>query len=70
MGGCHDRAPHIVSLGPLMVGIAGSKLGQVEREVLRHPSIGGVILFHATSEAAGSCGPCAIPFTPSDSRHC
>ena len=28
-----------------MVGIAGGELNQVEREVLRHPSIGGVILF-------------------------
>ena len=28
-----------------MVGIAGGVLDQVEREVLRHPSIGGVILF-------------------------
>lgn len=28
-----------------MVGIAGSELEQVEREVLRHPCVGGVILF-------------------------
>ena len=28
-----------------MAGIAGSELDQVEREVLRHPGIGGVILF-------------------------
>ena len=28
-----------------MVGIAGGELDQVEREVLRHPGIGGVILF-------------------------
>ena len=36
---------HIVSLGPFMVGIAGSELGQVESEVLCHPGVGGVILF-------------------------
>ena len=53
MGGCHDRAPHIVSLGPLMVGIAGGELGQVESEVLRHPSIGGVILFSRNYRSRG-----------------
>ena len=31
--------------GPLMVGIAGCELDPSEVEVLRHPSIGGVILF-------------------------
>ena len=34
-----------MSLGPLMVGIAGPRLTQEERELLRHPLIGGVILF-------------------------
>ena len=34
-----------MSLGPLMVGIAGDALDQGEREVLRHPCVGGVILF-------------------------
>ena len=32
-------------LGPLMVGIAGGTLDQDEEEVLRHPCVGGVILF-------------------------
>ena len=32
-------------LGPLMVGIAGGALDQGEKEVLRHPCVGGVILF-------------------------
>ena len=41
----HGSAPRIVTLGPLMAGIAGSELDQVETEVLRHPSVGGVILF-------------------------
>ena len=45
MGGCHNRTPPIVSLGPLMVGVAGGELDQVEMEVLQHPTIGGVILF-------------------------
>lgn len=34
-----------MSLGPLMVGIKGLALDEAERELLRHPSIGGVILF-------------------------
>ena len=34
-----------MSLGPLMVGVAGLRLTQEEREMLRHPLIGGVILF-------------------------
>jgi len=34
-----------MSLGPLMVGIAGQQLTAEEAEMLRHPLIGGVILF-------------------------
>lgn len=34
-----------MSLGPLMVGISGLALTPEEREMLRHPLIGGVILF-------------------------
>ena len=34
-----------MSLGPLMVGIAGLRLTQEEQEMLRHPLVGGVILF-------------------------
>jgi beta-N-acetylhexosaminidase len=34
-----------MSLGPLMVGVSGLSLTPEEREMLRHPLIGGVILF-------------------------
>ncbi len=34
-----------MALGPLMVGVAGLALSDEERELLRHPVIGGVILF-------------------------
>ncbi len=40
-----------MSLGPLMVGIAGVELGSFEKELLRHPSIGGVILFERNYES-------------------
>jgi beta-N-acetylhexosaminidase len=32
-------------LGPLMIGIQGTQLSAEEREMARHPSVGGVILF-------------------------
>ncbi|MGH8363643.1 MAG: glycoside hydrolase family 3 N-terminal domain-containing protein, partial [Gammaproteobacteria bacterium] len=34
-----------MSLGPLMVDVAGTALGTEDRELLQHPLIGGVILF-------------------------
>jgi beta-N-acetylhexosaminidase len=34
-----------MSLGPLMIDLAGTQVTQEERELLRHPLVGGVILF-------------------------
>jgi beta-N-acetylhexosaminidase len=34
-----------MSLGPLMIDLEGSALSAVERELLRHPLVGGVLLF-------------------------
>jgi beta-N-acetylhexosaminidase len=36
---------NIMSLGPLMVDIAGTELSADDREVLRHPLVGSVVLF-------------------------
>jgi len=34
-----------VTLGPLMIGLSGDRLAPDERELLKHPQVGGVILF-------------------------
>lgn len=40
-----------MSLGPMMVGIAGTELTGEERRRLRHPAIGGVLLFSRNYES-------------------
>ena len=40
-----------MTIGPLMVGLAGLKLTQEDSEILRHPYIGGVILFSRNYES-------------------
>lgn len=38
-------APVLIGLGPIMMDLAGPELDPVERELLLHPAIGGVVLF-------------------------
>jgi len=40
-----------MTLGPLMVDLAGTTLSEVERDVLQHPLVGGVILFSRNYES-------------------
>jgi len=40
-----------MSLGPIMVDLAGTRLSEEDRDLLRHPSVGGVILFSRNYES-------------------
>jgi beta-N-acetylhexosaminidase len=42
-----------LSLGPVMVDVAGTSLGPDEADLLRHPLVGGVILFARNYESPG-----------------
>lgn len=43
-----------MTLGPLMIDLAGARLAPVERERLTHPHVGGVILFTRNFESIGA----------------
>ena len=40
-----DVAQNNAALGPLLIGLAGTEISAEENDWLRHPSVGGVVLF-------------------------
>ena len=42
-----------LAIGPLMIDIAGTRLGDLDRERLSHPLVGGIILFSRNYENPG-----------------
>jgi beta-N-acetylhexosaminidase len=45
MWGMQDSMNAVGTLGPILVGLAGPALDGAARELLRHPAVGGVVLF-------------------------
>jgi len=47
----HNVNGTLMSLGPVMMDLVGSQISEIEKELLRHPQVGGVILFTRNFES-------------------
>ena len=59
-----------MSLGPVMLDIEGVSLTPADRDLLREPAVGGVILFTRNFESVEQVTDLVPRFVPCAVRHC
>jgi len=59
-----------MTLGPVMLDLCGTELSAEEHELLRHPQVGGVILFARNFESTQQLIALTKLFTPRANHRC